>query len=198
MLWFFRQFWRALVAVGTWLGLFFLAKDVYELPEALKAWGPLMPDRETALAIFSGLLVLWIAWIDVRPFVQKYLAGRSPIEIEPNIYCESKRFMEAGNGTGQQPALWENIFYLVVRNRAHPTIRNVSVHLHTIEDIERCPIKDGHSFSADIRHGDSVFFRMGRVISSEMSSFPRPPGDRVTSQEMFAYFHNVAMGVLAF
>ena len=36
-----------------------------------------MPDRETVLIIFSGLLVLWIAWIDVRPFVKRWLKRRA-------------------------------------------------------------------------------------------------------------------------
>lgn len=66
-----KAFWRTVVATTTWLGILYFAKDINELPGAVGAWVPLLPSQENLLIIFSGALVTWIFWFDVRPFVKE-------------------------------------------------------------------------------------------------------------------------------
>jgi hypothetical protein len=68
-----KAFWRSLAFVGTLVGLLFLASNFQDLPDAIAGWqGALaMIERETALAIFALLALLYIIWIDVRPLLQK-------------------------------------------------------------------------------------------------------------------------------
>jgi hypothetical protein len=90
----FRRYGFLLFAVVTWL---FLARDILLLPQDLQAlpsaprhWGDLMSwvgqwiSRETALLIFSGLLILWIIWIQGRPAYTRWRASRTkhPIQVE--------------------------------------------------------------------------------------------------------------------
>jgi hypothetical protein len=197
-----RASWKTILVLATWLSILYFAKDVYELPDALKAWRPLVPARETALAAFSGILVLWIVWTDVRPFVHKYFASRErhPISVHPAIYCESYLLKSREAEARSPPEFWENVYYLIVQN-AEPrgrTLRNVSSYLFFVGPPERCTLKDTDTFATDIRHGEVAFFRLGRVVSTEMSGRPfasRPP---VSAEEMRVYRHNVPRGFLAF
>tara|TARA_R110000787_G_scaffold36855_6_gene93826 strand:- start:768 stop:1517 length:750 start_codon:yes stop_codon:yes gene_type:complete len=85
MLAFFKIFLRlggAVSLVAFWIGIIFLPADIEEIPKAIKKWESLMPvDREIALIWFSGILLLWVVWIDlrplIRPFLRKYFAGLS-------------------------------------------------------------------------------------------------------------------------
>jgi len=71
-----RRFGATIVVVATWIGIFYLAKDVRDLPDALRAWRALVPiNRETLFIWFSGLLVLWILVRDVRPVAVPYVQG---------------------------------------------------------------------------------------------------------------------------
>jgi len=78
-----------------------------------------------------------------------------------------------GPSDSQAVPLWNNIFYLVLQNQdPNRTIRNVSVQINTLESIERCPVKATGLFAFDIRHGDYVYYRLGRVVSSEFCGLP--------------------------
>jgi hypothetical protein len=64
-----------ITALTFWISVVFLPKDIKDLPKALRSWEPLMPDQNTVLIWFSGLLVLWILVRDVRPFAVPLVRG---------------------------------------------------------------------------------------------------------------------------
>jgi hypothetical protein len=199
MFWLFKAFGRAIAVLLAWFGILFLAKDISELPDALKAWRPLVPDRETLFIAFSGLLVLWIAWSDARPFVHNYLASRKrhPIGVDPTIYCESHLLREPE----EKPALWDNVYYLIVNNDGgERTLRNVSVSLIFLGPPERCVLKDSTAFTADIRHGERAYFELGRIVCEALVGVPhvRSGGRSLSEQEIQVYLHNVPIGHLLF
>jgi hypothetical protein len=65
-----------LVALSLWLAVIILPLRVQQLPEALRWWGNMMPDRETLLILLSGVLVAWIFWTDLRPSVYRWWSDR--------------------------------------------------------------------------------------------------------------------------
>lgn len=69
---FFRKFWDAIIAFGGLVGVLYIPADVFGFFETYPAmrWVSEVFDRFTVLAIFSGLLAFYIAWIDIRPFMQ--------------------------------------------------------------------------------------------------------------------------------
>ena len=77
-----RLLWRVLVAlslVSSWLGMVYFAQDFQGREEALKAWESFMPvSPTTALVIFSGLLLAWVVWIDLRPLILPEVRKRAP------------------------------------------------------------------------------------------------------------------------
>lgn len=79
-----RKFLDFALALGAFVGLLYLPKDVKELPEALKDWGfALTLDRETLLFVFAGLLVLYIGWMDLRPMVRDWQEKRNGVNAKP-------------------------------------------------------------------------------------------------------------------
>jgi len=68
---------NGLAAFGLWVAVLILPLKIQQLPEALRWWGNIMPDRETLLIFFSGALVAWIFWIDLRPSVYRWRQNRN-------------------------------------------------------------------------------------------------------------------------
>jgi len=121
-----------------------------------------------------------------------------PIAVAPRIHCEARRLREISKTRGPFPELWENLFYLILQNTQSRTIRNVAVQFQIIDGVERCPVRGSDSFTSDIRHGDLIYFRLGRVVSTEYSGLPSVPGEPITKEEMKNYLHNVPKGFLKF
>jgi hypothetical protein len=97
--------------------------------------------------------------------------------------------------------LWDNILYLVLQNNnSDRTLRNVSVQINALESIERCPIKGTNTLKSDIRHGDYIYFRLGRVVSTEFSGLPGGglAGKPVRAEEMKGYEQRIQNGLLSF
>ena len=68
-----------LIALGGYLGILYIPSDLFGLSEAYPRLKMVtnMIDRFTILAIFSGFLVLYILWIDLRPLIKgKLLINR--------------------------------------------------------------------------------------------------------------------------
>lgn len=85
MLWLIRKFWRAISAVLLFFGVFWLPADVRGYSEALEPWRKLlaMVDQLTAFKVLSGILVLWVIWIEVRPFILGFRASqKDPISLD--------------------------------------------------------------------------------------------------------------------
>lgn len=67
--------WRGLGALGLLIGILYIPSDIANLPQALgiprnAIDGLRMTfDRESLLTWFAAALVLWIIWMDARPFL---------------------------------------------------------------------------------------------------------------------------------
>lgn len=70
-----RSGWRGLVSLGLLIGILYIPSDIAGLPEALGiprttfAGWRVSIERETLLTWFACALVLWIIWMDARPFL---------------------------------------------------------------------------------------------------------------------------------
>lgn len=71
-----RTIGQPLLWAAAWVGIIFLPKDTRELDQAMSVWQELI-QRDTALFIFSGALVLWIIYKDLSPFVYRQI-GHQP------------------------------------------------------------------------------------------------------------------------
>jgi hypothetical protein len=150
-----------------------------------------------------------IFWPSVRTKIRKHRQktfnasndADHPIIVTPTIHTESPRLREISKEISQSPILWDNTFYLVLQNgNPNRTVRNVSVQINTVESIERCPIKGTNTFKSDIRHGDYIYFRLGRVVSAEFSGLPGGglAGEVVRAEEMKGYVQRIQNGLLSF
>jgi hypothetical protein len=72
MLKIFRKFWDVILTFFTYLGILYGPADLFGLPQTYPVLGQVadMLDRFTLLAIFSGILVVYILWIDLRPLIR--------------------------------------------------------------------------------------------------------------------------------
>jgi len=68
---------NGLAALSLWLAVLISPLRFEKLPEALRWWGNIMPERETLLILLSGLLVAWIFWTDLRPSVHRWCRDRN-------------------------------------------------------------------------------------------------------------------------
>ncbi len=64
---------RVLLGFGGWIGLIYLPADILDLPQTypILSWLFNM-DRETALAWFSGILVAYLIYIELSPYVKDW------------------------------------------------------------------------------------------------------------------------------
>jgi len=85
-----KAFGRSIFAVSGWIGVLYLWADIEGLPQALE--GPRDALRgamglislETALVWFSGALVIWIVWRDLRPVLPEKWRQRLGIKLPAN------------------------------------------------------------------------------------------------------------------
>lgn len=93
----------------------------------------------------------------------------------------------------------ENVFYLVVGNMrdSGQTLKRVQARLFFLEPSTLCPIKELPSDSTDIRHGEWVFFEIGRLVSKEVMGAVKGPVT-IPEDRMKMYNHNIPRGHLSF
>ena len=72
-----KKFANFILVASGWLGVLYSPADLWGLPETYPWLGEVtsMLDRFDVLAIFSGLCVLYILWMDLRPFYKKWRAN---------------------------------------------------------------------------------------------------------------------------
>lgn len=75
---FCRLIWASLFSIAGWVGIVFLAKDAQEMGAAVSVWQEIVL-RDTALLIFSGVLVLWILYSDISPFIYRWVGYQPPV-----------------------------------------------------------------------------------------------------------------------
>lgn len=74
---------KAFIAVGGWLGLIYLPADLVGLPETYPFLNRLSDmNRETLLIWFSGLLVAYLLFVELRPYLRNYREGRAFLGLE--------------------------------------------------------------------------------------------------------------------
>lgn len=189
---------RPLFVVATWVGLLFLPQDLADLPAALQGWGAVMEilTRDTALIIFSGALVYWVLIRDIVPAMRRSIARR-PFEIAQHIHTETYGVVDESGGS---PGLFATYYYLVVGNgqSSGQTIRNVQAHIFFINPPLRTLVRSSDKFTTDLQHGTYAYFRIGRIISSEM----REPGfdghSTMTKEQIERYSRNAKSGHICF
>lgn len=151
----------------------------------------------TALVAISlvGLLVGSVLLAKRLPTLvaaEQYSDGKTtPFVVHQNIYCES-RSIYAGS---RDSPLYENTFYLMVgsASRDGKTLRRVQARVQGYETPVLAPIKDTLSDAIDIRHGETAFFMIGRIVSSKSMGIFKGRTD-VKEDELRIYEHNAALG----
>jgi hypothetical protein len=83
-----KRWWDFVAAFATLLGILYVPADLFGLAEQYPVLGRVaaMADRFTVLAAFSGILVLYILWIDARPWLRAKLAARTHRNAAPNQF----------------------------------------------------------------------------------------------------------------
>lgn len=67
-----------LVYLGGWLGLIYMPADIVGLPEAYPFIRPMLDmERETLLIWFSGFLVAYLVFVELRPYWRSWKKARS-------------------------------------------------------------------------------------------------------------------------
>lgn len=174
------RFGRSLFFASGWLGVLYLPKDADEAPAAAAYWKQLVMsvDREAGLIVFSGLLVLWIIWRDLRPILVEHWPSffHSGLSIEFDPKNAEGRFW--GAATWRRPdgeiMAAGTEYRLKIVNNTDKTIAAVS----------------GDIFRLSAGDSSSIEFIRGRVASidiaprsSEFAKFILVTGDQTTNDK---------------
>jgi len=75
--------WDSIAWFAGLVGILYVPADTFGFFEAYPQLAALTStiDRFTVLAVFSALLVSYILWIDVRPFIKRYLSAKPSEEV---------------------------------------------------------------------------------------------------------------------
>ncbi len=194
------------MAALTGIGVLYFWPDIQGLPEAYpKILGPDWEatfeavDREVVAYVLLGMAILWIFWIDARPYILEWWGkGYSPsIKIGDKLFCETQNIRS--NNIPSELSLHDNIYYLPVYNGLDTgeTLRNVQARIFHLGPPTQCKLKGMSSGAADIRHGERVYFEIGRVISEEMIGLLYSGPDEYDG-EIESYVHNIPRGHKSF
>jgi hypothetical protein len=169
MIWFIKTFRRSLGALGGLLTLIFLASDVRDIPQALAGWRRMfaMIDQNTALWIFSISALVYIFWVDARPFIERWRGGSSsPISVANELVWKTTIFQDG------EVSFCKNVCYLQVYNnsRKRRSARSVRVRTYTIGEPVSAATASGAD-EADMHYGEVVWFRLGYILSTKAFGF---------------------------
>ena len=158
-------------------------------------------DREVFLYALLVVAGIWIFWIDARPFVHGWWKKRQRsqiFEVLENVHCET-RPVKSSADQERDTEFYENVFYLAVSNGLDTgqMLKRVQARIFHLGPPTLCRIKDSELDEVDIRHGEWVFFEIGRLISTEVMGVVY---QRVVLPEnrMEIYDHNIPRGYLSF
>lgn len=202
----FLATWRSLALIGTFVGLIYLWPDIRDLPKVYPdtlgpKWEfPMWLDREAIAFTLLVLAGIWILWIDIRPSVKQWWEKRtrpSHFLVHNNIFCEARTI--TADRKEEADALYEHIYYLIVENGSESgkSNRRVQARIHFADPPVICRIKDITDDAINSRHGEQVYFEIGRLVSKEIHGLMR--GSTETEERyMKKYRHNVQNGHLSF
>ena len=158
---------RAVGLLGALVGAIYLPADLYGIEDALAPWGLAMNwlDREVALAILSGALVLFIIYRDFAPFVSGWIGGRfAPIQ----LVKEGLSFRGHAIKSADKELLnvYKVCVYLRVFNyhRSGESLKNLQLAIFFMGEKYRCKTIDGE-FAVNISHGGIEDFCIGHYYT---------------------------------
>lgn len=166
------RFHRSLLALGGYLGLLYVPADIWGLPETYPALRTVLEmDRETAVMIFAGLLVLYVAWIDARPLITKWrLRQKKELDVHPQIFWRTKTIKDES----LKAPMYKNVAHIHVTNvsKTKKTLRAVSATDILISDYNRLKEQLSGAQRVDLQHGQSALFVLGYFLSDTLCGLP--------------------------
>lgn len=126
MLWLLRKFWKSLAFISGVVGVLFLPARIQNAETSLEPWGTLFSyvTQNNALWLIAIAAMLYVLWIDFRPFVQSWFLD--PISI---VKLDINRARVGQRKTSSA--------YMVITNRSKRSIKNLKVQLFTYRDGKR-------------------------------------------------------------
>jgi hypothetical protein len=164
-MWFLRKFWVVIVTAATMVGIYYLPADTISIQEASGPWQKLlaMIDQVAALWTLSFVLLSYLGWIEVRPYIRE--------KLNRDIFRALRIETEAVKVTVNGLDFWENTFFLLIVNvsKKSLTLKDVRAKIFTPFSEHKCSFKDG-SFALDLHRGESARICLGSSITSELKA----------------------------
>jgi hypothetical protein len=159
-----------------------------QLATVLSRLLPMVPDITLIILVIGGLY-----WYIKREFEKTSEA----FSITPNVYAESHAIRSSSGRSAQN--LSQNIFYLVVGNAIPKgeTIKRAQMRAFNYGAPTVARIKDSNDGIADLRHGELLFFEVGRLIHPEVFGVHNGAIE-IDDSDLEAQEHNVPLGYFRF
>jgi len=129
--------------------------------------------------------------------VQEKAVRIAPFFFAPHIHTETRSIKSAD---GKDTELYENTYYLGVGNDepSGKNLRRVQVRLFGYDLATQTTLLGADTISeTDIRHGEIIYFKVGRVVSKRFGELPK--GSVIVSdKENEMYVHNIGLGGASF
>jgi len=207
----FGRLWAGAGFALTLFGIFWLPKDVADWKIAAQPWQDILSltDQNTALWCFAIVSLLYICWMDIRPWAQSRWRDRRTstvvkenlaIDFPSEINCHTKYGPNKRSTTyilksSDNPFFLSLSEYFVgIKNVSNNTIHNVSAVVHLVENpIKSFPEKklltaDGHT-KLNIAPGYVAYFKIGHhaqmnsnFLSEQILVIEKAQFDKIQSQ----------------
>ena len=151
----FARFSATIAFILTLLGIFWVPKDLEDWEVAAEPWMRWLSmfDQTAALWAFSVAALIYILWMDARPFLKAYFDREAPLEIKP----------EHSAGAGSIGTR-----FISVTNTSSLDVENVSIYLKGIHHAgilrpalrpgaEGYLLFDGDKETVTLRPGEKAF-----------------------------------------
>jgi hypothetical protein len=141
-----------------------------------------LPDHLDFYAIVLTFAFLGATWVGLFIFrligapARLYWVERQKTEIDSDFLVSDSILTHSKwvtGGDGEHSGLYETAFYLGVNNNRPDgkTLRRVRMRLFVFGEPELCSVKETGGTEIDLRHGETAFFKLGRVISKRAGGF---------------------------
>lgn len=115
MLWFLKKFHLVISSAAALIGIYYIPIDTLGIEDASGPWRKLlsMIDQNSALWFFSISCVLYLIWVETRPFFRDFLFGRMEL-----------KFKHVSNAISGEQKTSDAVY--IVLNNTKQTVRDVS------------------------------------------------------------------------
>lgn len=154
------------------------------------------PDIARHILIFLGLMTVIYLYLSFERKAKPILEPEQIYSVSDNVYCET-RYVQSS--LDQDTGFMENVFYLVIGNMqdSGQMLKQVQARIFFAGTPTLCCIKDSMSDAIDIRHGELVYFEIGKLVSKEIMGTVNGPAV-ISESEIEIYNHNIPLGELSF